>query len=54
MDLITEKEESDIREKIQFFKNSSDFDEAKFIEYISKTLSDTEINKYLSLLNTVN
>lgn len=53
MDLITEKEENDIIEKIKFIKNLHDFDEVKFIAYLKKHLSDTEVNKYLSLMENI-
>ena len=53
MDLITQKEENDIMEKIKFIKNSSDFDENKFITYLQKTLSETEVNKYVSLMENI-
>lgn len=53
MDLITEKEENDIIEKIKFIKNSVYYNEKQFIEYLSKTLSETEVNKYLSLMENI-
>lgn len=53
LDLITKKEENDILEKIKFIKASPYFNEKQFIEYLSKTLSETEVNKYLALMETV-